>query len=229
MSGRVLLGLLLIVIGAGYLLQVFGVIADFTAVLRVWWPLLIVVVGLRWLIKDARHPWWPLLVMVIGVLMLLSRLLPDFARYFWPIAGAVALVAIGIRLLLPRDRQKASVIINSASRKESSDASVQHTVTFGALEVHNTSTAFRDGGLDVRFGALKLNLRDATLAPEGAVLNIHAAFGGVEIVVPRDWAISVHGQTMLGAVENTTTNPTSGAPMLTIDASVTMAAIEIKN
>ncbi|HOF89080.1 MAG TPA: LiaF-related protein [Armatimonadota bacterium] len=229
MSGRVLLGLLLIVVGAGYLLDTLGVIADFPAALRVWWPLIIVVLGLNWLAKNVRHPWWPLLVTVIGVLLLLSRLLPDFARYFWPIAGAAALVAVGVRLLLPRGRPAATRRGAAAARKESGEASVRYAVTFGALEARNTAAAFRGGDLDVGFGALTLDLRDATLAPEGAVLNVRALFGGVEILLPCDWAIAVHGHTTLGAVENSTANATSGAPMLTINAAVTMAAIELKN
>lgn len=233
MPGRVLFGILLIALGVGVLLDMLGVFApygtSFVALARLWWPILIVIIAVNWLVKTPRHPWWPLLLAAIGVLMLLSRLYPGFSTRFWPIAGAVALVVLGLRALLPRERVKAHVAVNCATRKESADETMHCAVTFGSLETRNTAGAFRGGDVEVGFGALKLDLRGATLATDGAVLHVRAAFGGVEILVPRDWALVIHDQATLGAIEDATANPKSGAPALTIHAAVTMGAVEVKN
>ena len=60
---------------------------------------------------------------------------------------------------------------------------------FGPLEFHSTSRNFRGGRLECWYGGGVLDLRDATLAPEGATLQVRAVFGGGQIVVPSDWKV----------------------------------------
>jgi hypothetical protein len=60
---------------------------------------------------------------------------------------------------------------------------------FGPLEFHSTSRNFRGGLLECWYGGGMLDLRDATLAPEGATLRVRAVFGGGQILVPADWKV----------------------------------------
>jgi hypothetical protein len=60
---------------------------------------------------------------------------------------------------------------------------------FGPLEFHSTSRNFRGGVLECWYGGGVLDLRDATLAPEGATLQVRAVFGGGQILVPSDWKV----------------------------------------
>ena len=60
---------------------------------------------------------------------------------------------------------------------------------FGPLEFHSTSRNFRGGQLECWYGGGVLDLRDATLAPEGATLQVRAVFGGGQILVPSDWKV----------------------------------------
>ena len=60
---------------------------------------------------------------------------------------------------------------------------------FGPLEFHSTSPNFRGGQLECWYGGGVLDLRDATLAPEGATLQVRAVFGGGQILVPADWKV----------------------------------------
>lgn len=60
---------------------------------------------------------------------------------------------------------------------------------FGPLEFHSTSRNFRGGRLECWYGGGVLDLRDATLAPEGATLQVRAVFGGGQILVPTDWKV----------------------------------------
>ena len=60
---------------------------------------------------------------------------------------------------------------------------------FGPLEFHSTSRNFRGGRLECWYGGGVLDLRDATLAPEGATLQVRAVFGGGQILVPADWKV----------------------------------------
>ena len=60
---------------------------------------------------------------------------------------------------------------------------------FEPLEFHSTSRNFRGGRLECWYGGGVLDLRDATLAPEGATLQVRAVFGGGRILVPADWKV----------------------------------------
>jgi hypothetical protein len=60
---------------------------------------------------------------------------------------------------------------------------------FEPLEFRSTSRNFRGGRLECWYGGGVLDLRDATLAPEGATLQVRAVFGGGQILVPADWKV----------------------------------------
>jgi hypothetical protein len=72
---------------------------------------------------------------------------------------------------------------------------------FGPLAFHSTSTAFRGGEIECWYGGGVIDLRDATLAPEGATLRIRAIFGGGQILVPASWKV-VSRVTGLGGVQD---------------------------
>jgi predicted membrane protein len=236
MSSRAVVGLVLIVLGAGYLAQVLVPGFVFASYLRTWWPALLILIGLNGLVRHPRRPWWSLLLIAVGVLLILSAVLPTFSRYFWPIAGAVALLVIGLRMLLPSSREHAWVHTShhhgtvEPQKLDSSDDVVDVQVSFGAGEMRNTSAAFRGGVVNVSFGSVLLDLRGAQLAPDGAVLEIKSAFAGVEVLVPTSWSLDVAGTPAFGGWENRTNNPSVGTgPTLRIRCTPTFGGVEIRN
>ncbi len=92
---------------------------------------------------------------------------------------------------------------------------------FGPLAYTSTAKALRSGQLVCWYGGGVLDLRNATLAPEGATLRVRAIFGGGQILVPAGWRVvtSVRG---LGGISDT--RPPQGraadAPELTIEGMV---------
>lgn len=60
---------------------------------------------------------------------------------------------------------------------------------FEGFELESRAMAFRGGTLLAWFGGGTLDLRDATLAPEGARLTVHALFGGAQVLVPNGWDV----------------------------------------
>ena len=61
---------------------------------------------------------------------------------------------------------------------------------FGPIDFRSTATSFRGGTLDCWYGGGTVDLRGATLAPEGARLEVRAIFGGAQIIVPEDWQVT---------------------------------------
>jgi len=60
---------------------------------------------------------------------------------------------------------------------------------FGPLHFTSTAQEFRGGSLACLFGGGTLDLRGATLAPDGATLRVQAFSGGAQILVPASWRI----------------------------------------
>ena len=82
------------------------------------------------------------------------------------------------------------------------DDEIELVVIFEELDFPSTATAFRGGRVECWFGGGTLDLRGATLHPDGAVLELQAVFGGGSILVPPGWNIttSVAGLGGLGGV-----------------------------
>jgi predicted membrane protein len=66
---------------------------------------------------------------------------------------------------------------------------VDLVASFGPLEFHSESGAFRGGSVTTMFGGGAVDLRDATLDPAGATLQIKTLFGGGNLVVPETWNV----------------------------------------
>lgn len=80
------------------------------------------------------------------------------------------------------------------------------------------------------FGGAEIDLRDAKLAP-GALLDVFAVFGGVEVSVPEGWQVVTSGFPMFGGFENVTAKERTGpdAPILQIHATILFGGVEIKH
>ena len=90
------------------------------------------------------------------------------------VAGAVAALQAR-RRIGPNSPETADDIVASA--------------IFGPLDYHSTALNLRSGTLELWYGGGVLDLRDATLAPGGANLNVKVVLGGGQILVPADWRV----------------------------------------
>ena len=74
------------------------------------------------------------------------------------------------------------------------------------------------------------DLRDATLAPEGANLSLRATMGGMAVSVPESWRVVVNKNVTAGAVDVRTADPEDlpdDAPTLHVTASAQSGGIVI--
>ena len=96
---------------------------------------------------------------------------------------------------------------------------------FESVEFKSHASAFRGGTVEYRFGGGSIDLRGATLHPEGATLRTTAIFGGGQVLVPNDWVVETH-VTGVGGVGDARPSARSGeprrdgAPILTIEGTV---------
>jgi hypothetical protein len=82
------------------------------------------------------------------------------------------------------------------------------------------------------FGGITLDLRGARPAREGASVNATVAFGGVDILVPKGWRISVRSTPIFGGLDDKTDHsepPAPDAPTLHVDALTVFGGVDIKH
>jgi hypothetical protein len=91
--------------------------------------------------------------------------------------AATALAALNVRRrIVPKDEPDAD--------------EVQLVATFEPILFESTARSFRGGKVDLWFGGGIIDLRDATLDPAGARLDVRAMFGGGQLLVPESWNVT---------------------------------------
>jgi len=100
------IGVILLVIGAGFLLDVFDVV-DFAPILEIYWPSALILIGIVQLFNKQSSKVWSGILILVGLYLQVNKLaiLPvDFSSIFWP----VVLVVVGASLVFGK-RQSGSM------------------------------------------------------------------------------------------------------------------------
>lgn len=177
-TGQFLLGALVILIGVLLLLNTTDTVRTENILLYV--PSLFVLVGV-WSLLSSRlgNVVGPVLLIVVAgaaQLVLLGYATVDQMIVYWPIF----IIAVGVSILVGQYR----------STVRQTDAAFSSAfVAFGEIAKRNNATAFTGGDLTALFGGTELDLREARIETKPAQVNAVAMFGGVEIIVPREWNV----------------------------------------
>jgi predicted membrane protein len=187
-----------------------------------WWPLALMALGMVQLFESesAGRRMSGALLLGIGSLFLLDRLhvLRFFFRELWPLI----LVIIGIGILW-------SALTREGSHTEGG-TTVDATAILGGVERSCTSPDFRGGEITAVMGGCQIDLRQALIKTDRAVIHAFAFWGGIEIRVPETWAVTLEGFPLMGGM-----NDSARAPMersnqqLLIRGFVIMGGIEVRN
>lgn len=218
------------VIGIGTLalldnLDVFGL-----PMLRTFWPLALVLLGLSHLLLPRHRGSWlvGLALVAVGSVMTAHNLdLIHFRlRDWWPVLIILAGVSILSRGLFPqRPAQGDAGTPSTLERGEH----VQIDATFSAVNQQCDSRSFKGGRIHGTFAGVDLDLRQAVMAGPEAVLDVSARFSGIDLRVPRDWQVVVDIASTLGGVEDKTVPPMNPAHRLVLRGDAVFGAVDIKN
>jgi hypothetical protein len=220
---RLLLGLTVVVLGTIFLLDSAGVLSADRAIDR-YWPLLIVAAGLLTLAERPPSVVRGTLLTGVGTVLLLFStdvLEGDAWQYVWP----VAIILVGLLVLA---RWNGRTVPSGTSREDV----IRSTAIFGGPKLVSTTQALQGAWLTAIFGGITLDLRGARPDPHGASINATAAFGGIDILVPKGWRLSVRSTPVFGGLEDKTDHsepPADDAPMLHVDAVTLFGGVEIKH
>lgn len=224
------LGILIIVLGVIFMLDNFGYF-DAAVIVR-YWPAILVVYGAAKVVQSPGSPGrvFGVILIAVGSMMLLDKM--DIIEFrlldWWP----VILIIIGMNFL--RGSWSRSKVVSPAvpsgdgSDKESY---IKNFVLMSGVKRTVSSKDFRGGELTAIMGGCEIDLRDAAIKENEAVLDIFTLMGGVELRVPMDWTVVVQSVPIMGGVEDKTYLQQEGKPTkrLVITGNVFMGGIEIKN
>ncbi len=188
---QLVLGALVVLVGVVLLLDTTGVYD--TRPLFDYLPSLFILLGLYALWRGGlRNVFGPLVVIILAGAWQLAELDvvsgADLAD-FWP----VFLVIFGLSLIVQHVRR---------SPAETDTAHLSRFALFSGSEHRSNSKTFEGADLSALFGGADLDLRDAEIREKPAHVSAIAMFGGVSIVVPRDWNVRLEVLPILGGASD---------------------------
>lgn len=225
---RLILGLSLVFIGVVFLLdQLRYVDADD---LFQYWPAILIFAGLGKLLwpGSASGRFTGLLLVLIGLWILAWNLYwIDFSPWdYWP----VLLVLVGLRILWQG--------LWGPQRHAAGDevSTVNALAILGGTRRTNHSSDFRGGDVAAFLGGCVIDLRGARIADPPAVIDAFAMWGGVEILAPRDWYVTLKGVPLLAGFEDKTAEREDDGLLaqeprqeLVVKGFAIMGGVEVKN
>lgn len=223
---RLVLGVCIITLGVVLLLDQMQVV-EAGSILR-FWPVVLIVVGLVKLLRPAAVSSRAAgaLFLIAGSLILLHTL--DLVDVHWHVLWPLVLVFLGSWIVI-------RAVAGRPGGKPSAGA-VDSSSTFSSLSImagvdhKNASKEFRGGEATAIMGGCEIDLRDATIAGEEAVIDLFAMWGGIDIIVPGDWTIVISATPLMGGVEDSRKSVGSDpTKRLVVKGLVIMGGVEIRN
>ncbi|MDZ4716234.1 MAG: DUF5668 domain-containing protein [Cytophagales bacterium] len=192
-SGRVLGGIVLVVVGLAFFARQSGMDLPY------WlfsWPMILIVIGLYIGGRRAFRLGGWVVLLVIGGVFLAEDVLYDFdmRHYLFP----TIIVCVGLYMILkPRRGRKRSW---DAATSSTEDA-VEATSIFGSTRKNIISKDFKGGEITTLFGGTDLNFTQADIQGT-AVIDITTAFGGTKLIVPSHWNLKSEVVCIFGGIDD---------------------------
>lgn len=228
-SPQFVLGVMIIAVGVIFMLDNLEII--YAGNFLRYWPVILVVFGAT-KIAQARNMSGQIfgwIITAVGALMLLDRL--DFIEFrvwdWWP----VILIIVGLNFLRGSWNRKRSLAEHPfQDSATNSEAYIKNMAMLSGVKRIITSKEFRGGELSAMMGGCEIDLRDAEMKGNEAVIDVNVIMGGIEMRVPMGWTVSVEATPIMGGVEDKTYPPKDGpTKRLVLTGTIIMGGVEIKN
>jgi len=221
-TGQLLTGVLIVAIGLVFLLDNLNVIGS-RQLLR-YWPALLIFVGVRKLFetRDSGSAIVGVALASAGGLLLLDNL--NVIRFsFWQL-WPLLLMVFGVHVLM-----------RGLSGPPAPNDVTDSAPTFSTVAVlagvtrRNSTSAFRGGSVTAFMGGAELDLHQAEMQGDSAVIEVFVLMGGVDIRVPDGWTVESKVVALLGGLEDKTKSPGTGGKRLILRGTVLLGGVDIKN
>jgi predicted membrane protein len=225
MSG-IAFGIIVVGVGVLWLLHRMEIIT--LPKISVLWPSILIAVGFLKLLHRplvASRVVFGLVLIAVGALLQLHTLgwIAIDIHALWPLFTILLGVMI-IWMALHHKRNHLATV---------SENSINKFIVFGGEEMRIATRSFEGGVLTFLFAGTALDLRDADIKGDFALLTISAIFGGAEIRVPPHFETMIQGTPILGGFENKSRVPDHipevDRKKLIIKVTAIFGGVEVKN
>jgi hypothetical protein len=200
------LGGLLVLLGVLFLLRNFGLFE----VEEIWqyWPVILIALGIA-RISHCQGEHGKILgglFVVIGAAILADNL--GLLRWFhiqrfWPLL----LVLLGLFFLIRTVEGRPQ-----PARQADPLGTLTDWAVFGGVERRIESQDFKGGEVLAVFGGVHLDLSRADFSGSEITVDASSVFGGVELRIPPEWAVSLQGGGVFGGFADKTIHPKFEGP-----------------
>lgn len=237
-SGKVMGGIIIVLIGSVLLAKQLGVL--FPAWLFTWKTLIISIglyIGAK---RNFRFGGWIIPIM-IGAVFMLGDFYPELSikQYFWP----VLIIAIGIVMILSpgkrfwRNRYEKKNVESDgiiADAEIDTNGKLEIVSIFGGVKRSMLNEEFKGGEIVNIMGGTELNL-SAAILNKRVELEIVQVFGGTKLIVPSHWIVQqADAVSIMGGIDDKryikdTNAVPENAPVLVLKGVNIMGGIDIKS
>ncbi|MFC2134286.1 LiaI-LiaF-like domain-containing protein [Bacteroidota bacterium] len=204
-NGRSWLGIVLIILGAVFLLRNLDIVPYEIERLIFSWQAILLLIGIL-ILSKSRDNFMGLLFVAVGGVSLGLKIFHysyrNFFSEFWP----VILIVLGLYILWRRkDFSHHSHYCSEGETgefSESGESYIDETAVFGGIEKRIKTNQFKGGKITAIFGGVDIDLYDSQLADGEQVLDMVCIFGGFDIVVPKNWQVIVKTTAIFGGIDD---------------------------
>lgn len=205
-------------------------IINFNVLFDGWWAVLIIVACLSNLFTD-KNKTGASIGLAVGVLLLLgARGVISWEQVGKLVIGVVIIIAALGMILGHLFKKKFQEKAESTELQTTENGRLvrRYEVTFGEQEVKLDGKAFDKAEIQCRFGAMRIDLRQAQIAANAEIM-LDCSFGAVEILLPTNVAVKTNINSSFGGVEIGKNNsPGPDSPTLLLEGKVSFAGVEVK-
>jgi hypothetical protein len=213
-------GVIIILLGILFTLDSLNLL-NVVSYLR-YWPALLLAYGAYRLLEPGDPPQFVpgIIFTIMGGILLLNALrfhLP--LRRMWPLF----LVILGLAILSHALRRREGTSADSA-------AAVSAFAFLSGVQRTCRSKGFRGGDLTAIMGSCELDLRQAEMESDRAVISTFSMWGGIELRVPDHWTVSTEIMPIMGGCDDHTEAHGDGPRKhLIIKGLAVMGGVEVRN
>ena len=226
-SGQFLFGLAALLFGVVFLLDNMDLI-DGRLYVR-YWPVFLIIFGVAKLFSP-RHPGsgrfvGTMFIIIGGLLLLRTFGVTDLGfRDIWPLI----LVLIGGSLIWG-SRSRVSIGGNEALTADPASF-ISGFAVLGGFQRSTNAQDFRGGDLSAIMGGVDVDLRQAAIKGDSALITVFAMWGGIKIKLPHTWSVVLEGTPILGGFDDRTVQPSdAAAKRLIVRGTAVMGGVELIN
>jgi predicted membrane protein len=109
----------------------------------------------------------------------------------------------------------------------STDQQISEFAFWSGKVRRNASPAFRRGDLTAIMGGVEIDLRGASTGGGDAVIDVFVWWGGIDITVPPDWAVSNQVVVIMGGADDSSTGTQDSRNRLIVRGFCVMGGVDI--